>query len=219
MLNKLLSLLFKANCPLCQRPANHILCQYCTQQLKAFQSKNPRVLWSSELPIFIWGKYDSYLKRAIASFKYELHQEIGELFGEWLAKSWLDSGFISLYQPVTVVPIPLYAKKQQERGFNQAEVIARRFCQITGYSLKANLLTRQRHTEAMFGLNPTQRQENIKDALIIGKKDYQRFNHKSSVLILDDIYTTGTTVKEATQVLRQSQIRVLGVAAIASPRL
>ncbi len=216
MLNKLLSLFFKSNCSICQRSTGKIICGYCTKQLKSCELTNYTELWNEELPIFIWGKYQGYLKRAIATFKYQSHPELGEILGEWLAKSWLDTGLNSCYQKVTVTPIPMYQQKLKERGFNQAELIARRFCQITGYPLKPNLLKRVRNTEAMFGLKPTQRLQNIKDALTIGQ-DYPHFNRQSSVLIIDDIYTTGTTVKEANKILKQHQINVLGVAVIASP--
>jgi predicted amidophosphoribosyltransferase len=58
----------------------------------------------------------------------------------------------------------------------------------------------------MFGLNPVERTENLKDAFQVGKKI-----SRSPVLLLDDIYTAGTTVKEAAKVLRQQGIKVAGV--------
>jgi ComF family protein len=216
MLTKLLSLFLKSNCPLCQRPADHILCPYCHDNLQTCQLSNCREFWQGDLPVFIWGNYTGYLKRAIASLKYDLHQEIGEILGEWLAKAWLKSGLYNRHQKITVVPIPLHQKKQAQRGFNQAELIARSFCQITRYELKPNLLTRIRRTEAMFGLSATQRQKNIHQAFGLGK-DELSFNSNSSVLILDDIYTTGTTVKEACRVLQSSKIKIWGVMAIAKP--
>ena len=216
MLKNLLSLFLKPNCPLCQRPAGQIVCKYCSAQLKGCQLDDCTQFWQGDLPVFVWGVYGSYLKRAIASLKYDLHQDIGELLGIWLAQAWLNSSWHRRFPKITVVPIPLHQGKLKERGFNQAELIARRFCQVTGYTLKPNLLQRIRHTEAMFGLNPTQRQKNIHQAFVLGK-DYQRFNSRTPVLILDDIYTTGTTVREASLVLRTHGIKVVGVAAIASP--
>lgn len=216
MLKNLLSLFLKPNCSLCQRPADRLLCQYCYDNLQSCKRSNCGEFWQGDLPVFIWGNYGGYLKRAIASLKYDLHQEIGEILGEWLAKAWLNSGLDDPHQKITVVPIPLHQKKQTERGFNQAELIGRRFCQITRYDFKPNLLKRIRPTEAMFGLTATQRQKNVHQAFSLGK-GYPKFNGHSSVLILDDIYTTGTTVREARRVLHSSQIKVLGAMAIAKP--
>jgi ComF family protein len=218
MLKNLFSLFLKPNCPLCQRPANEVICQYCTNKLKTCQLNNCTAFWQDDLPVFIWGQYGGYLKRAIASLKYDQNPEMGELLGDLLAKAWLESRLFSPNQKITVVPIPLHGDRQKERGFNQAELIARRFCEITKYDLKPFLLQRIRNTEAMFGLNPTQREENIKQAFTLGK-DFQRLNRNSFVLIIDDIYTTGTTVKEACQVLQNHQIKILGIAAIATSRI
>jgi ComF family protein len=217
MLKNLLSLFLKPNCPLCQRPAEQIVCKYCSRQLKSCQLDDCTQFWQGDLPVFVWGVYGSYLKRAIASLKYDLHQDIAELLGIWLAQAWLNCPLSSRYEKLVVVPIPIHQVKLKERGFNQAELIARRFCQVTGYTLKANLLQRIRNTEVMFGLNPTQRQKNIAQAFALGT-DYHRFNSMVPVLILDDIYTTGTTVREASQVLRTHGVKVIGVVAVASPK-
>lgn len=216
MLKKILSLFLKPNCPLCQRAADNILCQFCRANLQQYRLNNCREYWQGDFPVFIWGNYDDYLKRTIAAFKYKGHQEIGEILGEWLAKAWLNSGLYSRNQKITVVPIPLHPIKQKDRGFNQVELIAKRFCQITKYNLQCNLVKRVRNTDAMFGLNRIQRAKNLDGAFSLAQ-DYPKFKSNSSVLIMDDIYTTGTTVNQVRQILLAHQIRVLGVAAMAKP--
>ena len=104
----------------------------------------------------------------------------------------------------------------QERGFNQAELIAKSFCEYTGYTLKVNGLERIKNTQALFGLNLGDRQEQMQNALTVGL-DFQKRLPKTPVLIVDDIYTTGTTASEAAKVLQKIGIKVIGVAAIASP--
>ena len=101
----------------------------------------------------------------------------------------------------------------QTRGYNQADLIARGFTQVTGYNLKSNLLIRQKQTEAMFGLNMKQRQENIDQAFKLGK-DYGSVKKSDPVLIIDDIYTTGTTVAEAQRILTKAKLKTIGVATV-----
>ena len=213
MLNRLLSLFLKPNCPLCQRSADDVFCQYCLAKLSYCRLKNHQQLIDSDFFVFAWGKYDRDLKRAIASLKYDNQENIGEIFGIWLGKTWLKLGKKKQYPQLTIVPIPLHPHKKQLRGYNQAELIARGFCHITNYSCKTNLLLRNKDTEAMFGLNPQQRKQNIRNAFKIGA-DMTKLSKNQQILIVDDIYTTGTTAIEARSVLNKARLKTIGIATV-----
>ncbi len=213
MLNRLLSLFLKPNCPLCQRSANDVFCDYCATKILSCQLANHQTFVKPNFLLFAWGKYDRELKRSIAQLKYNQQPEIGHILGIWLGKAWLQSANKEKYPHLTVIAIPASAQKMKIRGYNQAELIARGFCQLTGYNLKNNLLIRQKDTEAMFGLNPLQRKENIQQAFSIGK-DYAKIKKTQQILIIDDIYTTGTTVNEAKQVLNKAGLKTIGVATV-----
>lgn len=215
MLKQLLSVFLESRCEFCQRSTSDILCEYCWQKLSSHQLRqSDRLKLDQTQAIFSWGLYDGQLKRAIALMKYEGKPEIARILGTLLGKAWQESkqSKLSKLPPqITVVPIPLHSKKQRERGFNQAEVIARSFCQITGYKLNTQALIRVKETEAMFNLeNLAARAKNIQGALQVGGK-----LPKYPVLLLDDIHTTGTTVQESLKVLQQKQIEVIGVAVAA----
>ena len=212
MLQRLLSLFLESNCLLCDRSANAPLCEFCQHKLQQCRLKNPYQYWQGELPLFPWGVYGGLLKRAIAQVKYNNCQAIGELLGCWLGSAWRESP-LRAHSKLVIVPIPLHDQKLHKRGFNQAELIARSFCEYTGYSLQPEALQRVRATEAMFGLNRLQREKNLKDAFRVSKS-FQRQHYSTPVLLLDDIYTTGTTVKEAAKALRHQGIPVVGVAAV-----
>lgn len=213
MLKSLLSVFLQSPCPLCNRPAENIVCVYCQKQLESCQLTNPSHLWRGNLPLFAWGVYDNKLKQAIATLKYKNQPQVGIMLGQWLGNTWSSDPVSKKTSKLTVVPIPLHRERLNARGFNQAETIARAFCQRTGYSLQPQGLVRMRDTETMFGLDPEQRQQNLKHALAVGKIWQQP--PKSPILLLDDIYTTGTTVKEAARVLRDRGITVCGVAVVA----
>ena len=215
MLKSLLSLFLQERCPLCQRVAADIVCADCQSQLHRCKWDNCAQLWQGDLPVFIWGSYGDILKRAIATLKYDQQKSLAQLLGYCLGQAWLASSLSSKVTKLTVVPIPLHHSKLKARGFNQADLIARAFTQVTGYHLQTNGLARVKATAAMFGLNPQQRAENIKQAFSLGK-NFQRRLPATPVLLVDDIYTTGTTVRAAAKLLRRYRVRVLGVAAIAS---
>lgn len=240
ILQPLLDLVLESTCPLCQRSTAGDLCLDCERQLQACRLANPGDRWQGDLPVFGWGAYTGQLKRAIAVFKYDRHPELARPLGYWLAQAWQENAPAAL-SPIAltrrrnakgsrwwfpgkdptrsrllVVPIPLHASKLKQRGFNQAELLARRFCTYTGLTCCPQGLQRVRATEAQFGLSPAARSQNVADAFAIGPD--LRGKVGRLVLLLDDIYTTGATARAATLTLRQAGITVVGIVALALPQ-
>ncbi|MGL5134717.1 MAG: ComF family protein, partial [Planktothrix sp.] len=184
-MKSILSLFLKPNCLLCNRPAKTELCDYCERQL--LRCRFPLgAKFASEVPLCVWGQYKDVLKRAIAALKYNNHTELAKPLGYGLAETWLSTpGSIS---PVAVVPIPLHSDKLKKRGFNQAELLAKSFCELAGLSLAAHGLERIKQTEALHELSPDQRLKEMQNVFNLGR-DFRRRPPRGSVLILDDIYT------------------------------
>lgn len=212
----ILDLFLKSQCSLCDRSAEAELCPYCQRQIQHAQFANPRQFWQQPLPVFSWGEYSGKLKAAIAAMKYENRPQLAKPLGQWLGRAWQNS-FPGKRDRPTVVPIPMHLQKRRERGFDQAELLARSFCQMTGFPLEKRGLQRMRQTQALFNLSPEERQQEVADAFEVGA-GFRRRQPSGTVLLLDDIYTTGATAKAAATALKRRGIRVLGVAAIATPR-
>lgn len=207
----LLNLFLQSHCPLCQRPTPQEFCQDCTRQLQRYKFSNHYL--GQGLPVFAWGHYGGTLKRAIAALKYDNQPQIAKPLGQWLAQAWLNS------QPekkLVVVPIPLHADKLKKRGYNQAELLAASFCDFTGLVLQSQGLKRIKATDAQFGLSVSEREQNLAAAFALGTKFYRQCP-SYRVLLFDDIYTTGATVRSAVQTLQKQGITVYGVVAIATP--
>jgi ComF family protein len=212
-LRGLLNLFLQSHCPLCQRSSSRELCPYCERQLQTCQLPDPKVKWQAPIPIFSWGVYGGSLKRAIAAMKYDNQPQIGRLLGECLGEAWL-LNFTKYQKNLLVVPIPLHASKQKQRGYNQAALIAQGFCQTTGLKLKLNGLERVRETQAQFSLSVAEREKNLAAAFSVGQG--LRHHRDIPILLVDDIYTTGATAASAVQTLNQYGMRVLGLAAVAT---
>jgi ComF family protein len=214
MLKSFLSIFLQENCPLCQRSTEQEICRDCLGQLQSQKLKNPPQLWSGECPLFAWGNYEGKLKQAIATLKYDRRPQLGEVMGQWLGETWQEAALLQKKR-LTVISIPIHRHKLKERGFNQAEIIARGFCQVTGDRLQPNALIRIRDTQAMYGLKPQEREQNLKNAFKIGKN----IDSKNPVLLIDDIYTTGTTAREVTKYLRSHHVPVVGIATLSTVTL
>ncbi len=210
--------LWQANCPLCQRPAEAVLCKDCDRQISACQS--PEFLQSDRpisptIPLYSWGIYDGALKRAIAACKYDNHPQIMEAIAVQIASRYQDHRHTFPKARIPIVPIPLHANKLKSRGFNQAEVAAKKFCDLANLPCRP-LLQRVKDTKAQMQTKTIrERQENLSQAFAVQSKFLGKI---PEVMLFDDIYTTGATIREAIATLEHQNMQVRGVIAIARPQ-
>lgn len=142
-------------------------------------------------------EYDS-AAQSIYRFKYGGRREYAGFYGEQMAEYL--GGFLRDVEPDALIPIPLHRRRRAHRGYNQAELLARALGERTDVPVYPRLLTRVRDTVPQKQLNPAERQNNLKRAFNISGNDV-----KSKVtVVIDDIYTTGTTMDEAARALREA---------------
>jgi ComF family protein len=99
-----------------------------------------------------------------------------------------------------VVPVPLHPRRRRERGFDQAELLARPLAQAVGIPLRSGLLVRTRHTPPQIRRTPHERRENVRGAFALG---YPLPVPQARLLLVDDVYTTGATLGECARTLRR----------------
>lgn len=138
---------------------------------------------------------------AIYRMKYGKRQEYADFFGEETER-YLGS-FLSRIHPDAIVPIPLHKKRQRMRGYNQAALLAKALGKRTEIPVLENLLIRVKNTTPLKLQNPVERQNNLKKAFNITRNDVKL----KTILLVDDIYTTGSTMDEAASVLKRSGVQ------------
>jgi ComF family protein len=164
------------------------------------------------------GSYDAALRDLIHLLKFEQVRPAAKVLGRLLATS------ITALKPslptreLAVVPVPLHARKQSQRGFNQAELIARAAlkelnCQLQGlgFRLLPHALVRLRDTGSQIGLSRHQRRENLRGAFRVENPTQIR---DGNILLVDDVYTTGSTASECTRVLLRAGAAHVWVATV-----
>jgi len=163
-----------------------------------------------------YGSYDGGLRELIHLLKYNGVRPAAKVLGRMLAEAW--SGLESSFEDdrVLVIPVPLFKGKRQQRGFNQAQLIAQAALHIDSANgrlqLAPDLLLRTRETHSQIGLTSHQRRENLRGAFAVGRA--QEVTGRE-VLLVDDVYTTGTTVSECAKVLRRAGVAKVWVATVA----
>ncbi len=233
----LISLLLPADCRVCQHPLEPsnitFVCIDCWSKIKwlkaPYCSRCSRPLSSAlkSIPIFLCPEcrrqnvyfnrafiptlYQGVMKKVIHLLKYNKKTGIMRSL-----KKIIESYFDHLNSPLPeldlVVAIPLHRKKLRERGFNQAELIAKVVAKHLQVRLTKGNLKRIKATITQTFLDREGRRRNLRKAFVVKNKD--EFQAKN-VLLVDDVYTTGTTIKEAAKVLKEARAKNICVFALA----
>jgi ComF family protein len=152
---------------------------------------------------FTCTEYGTHERAMVFAMKYDGRPDISVVIGEMLADRMLaefgEDELHGMYD--MILPVPVHPTKKSLRGYNQAALIAEEFSRRTGFTADDDVLIRTRETHIMRSLGPEQRRENIRGAFSIRPRRLPEIAGKS-ILLIDDIYTTGATIDELAVVLR-----------------
>lgn len=159
--------------------------------------------------IFTQGRaafvYRDELIAAMHRFKYDNRRDYAPVLARELQR--MCGAWVSRIAPDVLVPVPLHAKRRRERGYNQAALLAEELSRLTGIPCAEKLLVRTKSTERQRELSAQERKNNLKNAFQTTKKIVQL----GKVLLIDDIYTTGSTADAAAAALVQAGVKKIYV--------
>ena len=154
--------------------------------------------------------YDDAILNAIYQFKYKSNISVGEILADFMGGfSFPDIDFADYS---FIIPVPLHIKRLRERGFNQSLILARAIGEKHQISVDFSLLKRHKFTLTQTGSNKKERKQNIKGAFEV--TDKKKIAGKSIILI-DDVYTTGATVNECAKTLLKAGAQKISVLTLA----
>ena len=154
--------------------------------------------------------YVSPLRESLARLKYEARQEYAEFYGHELAVHFKES-FLKLGIDA-LVPVPVSKKRRSERGYNQAELIADAMSKELHIPVDTGLLLRPVATDPLKKLTRQERVKNLMKAFSIGRQD----NIPESILLVDDIYTTGATIEACSRTCLMGGVRRIYYTSVAA---
>lgn len=139
--------------------------------------------------------------QSIYQFKFHNQRNFGKYYAGEMIAEYVD--VLIGWKIDMIIPIPLHPGKYRKRGYNQAAVLAEEIGKLLGIPAEESVLSRIRKTGPQKKLDPGKRRQNLKGAFSVQEKKKTMLEGKT-VLLIDDIYTTGSTVDEAAYVLRKA---------------
>ena len=152
----------------------------------------------------------SLMQQLIHQLKYKANTGIGVYLGELMASSLLKSDRFKGID--ALIPLPLFADKEQQRGYNQAAVICEGLSAILNIPTMIGNVTRERFTETQTRKHRTERWENVHESFAVKNRDALKGKH---LLLVDDVVTTGATLEACGNVILMAANATLSIATLA----
>ncbi len=201
MLSSALDLIFPPYCVSCQK-SGQFLCSKCYNRLEFYSQSLPLITKPENLnQILVLGRHQAPLNRLIIACKYQQVRQIGVFLARLVYRH------LTLPPVDLITYVPTSSKRLRQRGFNQAQVIAQKLSQLVNKPC-FKLINKEQASHHQARLNRERRMQNLKlcfsphENLIKLKKVQQ-----ITVLLVDDVITTGATLNQCAKILRAAGIK------------
>ncbi len=198
--NGSLDLLYPPKCAGCDKMGDGVWCSDCERRVQLLVAPSHIHTLSlnetAQMPVLSATVFDSPVREAIHEFKYNGTPALAVPLARYLVLAWQRVNWSS----DLIIPVPLYKRRRQERGYNQSEFLAIELARAVKIAINPNALTRTRNTEQQAHLDAEMRRQNVAEAFaaVPGLVDGKR------VLLVDDVLTTGSTLQACALSLLQS---------------
>ena len=217
--SKIVELLYPPRCPICDRciPSDELICEECAKLIRPIEEEcckkcGKTLADKDRIYCFDCSKKIHYfdrnyalfeykdIKKSLYRFKYAGRAEYGRYYA-YIAYKELGT-LLSGMKADAIVPVPIHSKRKRNRGYNQAEEFAKYLSDYIKVPVMNDLVIRKKKTLPLKNLSGKERINNLKRAFIIARNDVKL----KTIIIVDDIYTTGATFDTLSVVLRGTGI-------------
>ncbi len=183
------------SCMKCGKPLEDETMQYC------YSCKNSQHSYVQGKAAFV---YNRSMRKSVAAFKYGTRKEYGRYYAEELVKKY--GNWIEKTGAQAFIPVPIHRERYKKRGYNQAKVIADNIAKETDIPVIDDYLIRIKNTEALKELSAAERKISLEDAFLVSETSKLLYRNLRCVIIVDDIYTTGSTINECADTLKRAGV-------------
>ena len=196
-------------CQLCGRPypdanGDDHTCGTCLERVPRFAAARAWACYPRE------EQQEHPLRTVVQKYKYGRKVSLGKPLGRLMARGCAE--FLSEFRADLILPVPLHPKRLRWRGFNQSLLLARQVGRAYGLPVDPFLLQRRRDTAAQTQLPEEQRRRNVRGAFALHA---EKSVNDRTILLVDDVYTSGATVNECSRTLKSGGAKEVYVLTLA----
>ncbi len=212
MIDSLLDFIFPGVCVICGKLNKNYLCNCCYLNLKqelAYKTITKNQL-NNKFKLYYMASYKGLVRKLILKFKFSDEAYISNAFSYLLIKNKTFRENITKYN--YVIPVPSFKKNLQHRGYNQTELIAKQIEKKINIKCLTNVLIKTKENRRQSELNKYERILNVQNVYELRNEEIIK---GKSILLIDDIYTTGNTIKECRKTLLKGKTKNIDCLCIA----
>ena len=207
-----LDLIYRKKCYFCRKSKySQKMCPECFEKLEYCDLKANRII--NVVDVYCAGVYTKELQKLIRGLKYHRQKDLAYFQAKFMY-DYLEKLPISKNKVFEFVAVPLHFKRIKQRKYNHMELVCEEFAKLTSFDCNFELIKRIKDTKPQYKLSRKQRLENLAEAFSVDKEKYQG----KTILILDDICTTGSTFEEMIKALHSAGVNDIVCFATSSAR-
>ena len=212
LINRALDFIFPPVCGICGKFGDCYLCDECKENIELISKFRINKYERKEYTAHFWlFKYED-IRELILRYKFNECSYLSNTFSEIVLNNYEIRKILERVD--YIIPVPIHKKRLYERGYNQCELIAKKLSrEIDNLEYLPNLLYKKKNIVPQSILDKDERASNIKGAFYIKNRNIN-FKEKT-VVLFDDIYTTGSTVKECVKTLKSLEFKYIYIFTIA----
>ena len=189
-------------CAFCGKIDENFLCEKCNKKFEKLTNVHIQKYKNKTYAEHIYMFKYTDIRREILEYKFDDKAYYYKTISQVFLKNKKICEILKTYD--IIIPVPIHNKRRKERGYNQSELIARAISKTLGIPIVKNVLVKIKNTVPQSSLNKVQRAENAKG--VYSAKNHTKLRNKK-ILLIDDIYTTGSTLNECANALIQKGIK------------
>lgn len=235
-IDKVLNFLFPPVCGICLKKDKDWICDECLNKLKSNHLKtkyininknkiNNKIKSQNIHKVYYLFEYKDLIRKKIIDYKFNDKSYLYKTFSNIILKNKKVCNLLNSYD--IIIPVPMFEKKKSKRGYNQTELIARELSKKLNINYNNNILLKIKENKTQSQLNYTERKQNVVGVYKVNQREFENIKDKNEkillenkkIILFDDIYTTGFTVKECIKELENYSFKNVDVFVLAKGKI
>jgi len=198
MLNFVLDFIFPPRCLICGMNSKEVFCSKCLNNVSFFENITSAV----KPAVYSAAIYEGVIRKALNLFKFRGKIKLKDFLSDLMIRCAEKNKIIAKNHINLIIPVPAHKNILKKRGYNQSGLLAQKIADFYDIKINPRLLLKIKHTPEQNKLDKKDRLTNLKGAFALNSKE---IIGESNVLLIDDVYTTGSTVKECVKTLKRNK--------------